>query len=188
MIFTKQQIGFNDDVDSIRSAILTIVKESHLSALDPSVSVQQRFHGKLKRKKVGVRDLSSISLFVDDVERLLRDLYGDLGAHAFDELLRAITSVVIEFTMYVRPDLQDEYNHADDFDDMAGIRFPEGYALSSSGYRRASAAAEALVNRARQVRVNPDGFSRYTRQFVKTFCKRWPKLNGRNRTSYYDDI
>src|SRR5215472_9316789 len=53
------------------------IKASHLNTFDPALSVQHKFDGKLKRQKKHTQDFTSLALFRDDVECLLRDLYGD---------------------------------------------------------------------------------------------------------------
>ena len=55
-------------------AMLHVIRASHLDTFDPKLSVQYRFDGTLKRQTKGMQDLTSLSLFRNDVERLLRDL------------------------------------------------------------------------------------------------------------------
>jgi hypothetical protein len=69
-----------------------------LYTLNPAVSVQNRFNGELKRQK---HDLyyrgTSLGLFLDDIERLLRDLYGDTESEALQDLLISISDTILVF-------------------------------------------------------------------------------------------
>lgn len=106
-------------------------------------------------------DFTSICRFVSDVERVLRELYGDVDGDDLDELLRAIWTIVTEFTKYVCPDLHQEYSDAYQYD-----------------YDQAWIVAPALTNRAMRVSVDPDAYCWYTRKFVKALEKYWPDLVG----------
>src|SRR5262249_47288997 len=64
--------------------MLATIKASHLITFDPALSVQHKFDGKLKRQKKHTQDFTSLALFRDDVECLLRDLYGDFESEALD--------------------------------------------------------------------------------------------------------
>jgi hypothetical protein len=75
-----QQIGHDGNEYqslSIWSAIYAAICASSLNTLDPSISIQNRFYGTLRRQKESLQEVTSLSLFRDDIERLLRDLYGD---------------------------------------------------------------------------------------------------------------
>jgi len=72
-----------------------------LNTLNPAESIRNRFDGKLKRQKDSLQEFTSLSLFRDDVERLLRDLYGDIESEALDHILLAVFCIVQEFTHYV---------------------------------------------------------------------------------------
>ena len=90
-------------------AMLAAIRASHLDTFDPKLSVQYRFDGTLKRQAKGMQDLTSLSLFCNDVERLLRDLYGDIESEALDRIIWAVFRIVQAFTKYVRPDLWKEH-------------------------------------------------------------------------------
>jgi hypothetical protein len=157
------------------------IEASQLNTLDPSFAIDRPFKGKLRRKE-RMRDYTSISLFVRDVERLLRELYGDLDSDALDELLFAITVIVEEFTRYVCLDLCTEYSNADAYDYGLGIGVPEGYSVSTDHHQQAWIAEKALAIRAMQVSTNPDAYCRYTNRFVKALDKYWPSLGGWDRS------
>jgi hypothetical protein len=87
---------------SVWWAIFQAIKASHLNTLDVVLSLQHRFSGALKREKQGWQDYTSLSLSIDDVERLLRDLYGEADERAIDQLRYAVFVIVEEFTKYLR--------------------------------------------------------------------------------------
>jgi hypothetical protein len=109
---------------SIWMVLLSTIEASHLNTLAPTLSVKHRFKGKLRREKVGWQDYTSVALFADDVERLLRDLYGESDEDAIDRVRAAILQIVVEFTQYVRKDLYDEYADARGIDYGCGIVCP----------------------------------------------------------------
>jgi hypothetical protein len=124
---------FNEERHAVWVAVLDAILASQLNTFDPALSVQHKFDRKLRRPKERThRDITSLSLFGDDVECLLRDLYGDLESEALDSVVRAVFRIVQEFTRYVRPDLCKEHEDAEIFDRMFGIGIPEGYGISSS--------------------------------------------------------
>ena len=103
---------FNEEGDAMWVAMLNVIWASHLDTFDPKLSVQYRFDGTLKCQAKGMQDLTSLSLFCNDVERLLRDLYGDIESEALDRVLSAVFLIVEAFTKYVRPDLAKEHRDA----------------------------------------------------------------------------
>jgi hypothetical protein len=157
-----------EEQHSIFWALYHAVKASHLNTLDIALSIQHRFGGELKREKVGWQDFTSLSLFADDVERLLRDLYGELDNEPIDRVRRAVLRIVEEFTQYLRKDLWQEHQEACCVDYMCGIGVPEGYGINGSDHRRGLRAAQDLERHARAVRANPAAISKYTVEFVST--------------------
>jgi hypothetical protein len=160
---------FNIERHSIWWAICVAIRSSQLNALDSSVSIENKFDGKLKNRKNGMQEFTSLSLFRDDVERLLRDLYGDIDSETLDQVLCAVFTIVQEFTRYVRKDLWQEHHDAVNFDYAGGIGVPEGYAISGSEWRCGMIAIDNLRVRAREVRKNPAAFSKYTVEFMGGF-------------------
>ena len=124
---------FNEERHAMWLAMLAAIRASHLNTLDPNLSVQYRFDGTLKRQAKGTQDLTSLSVFCNDVERLLRDLYGDIESEALDLVRRAVFSIVQELTKYMRPDLWKEHSDAEDLDYILGIGVPEGYGTQRLG-------------------------------------------------------
>ena len=53
----------NEESDSIWLALLYTIRASHLNTFDPSMSIQHKFDGKLRRQKKHSQDFTSLSLF-----------------------------------------------------------------------------------------------------------------------------
>jgi hypothetical protein len=163
----------NEGWDSIWIAILAAARASHLNSFDPAISIQHKFDGKLIREKERTQDFTSLSLFRDDVECLVRDLYGDFESEALDSVVLAVFSIVQQFTRYVRPDLWKEHADAEDLDYMFGIGVPEGYGINGSDWRAGMAAKSSLIHRVREVNAKLSTFSEYTIKFANLFAQRW---------------
>ena len=123
-----------------------------------------------------MQDYTSIALFGDDVERLLRDLYGDLEGEAITGICNAVATIAEQFVRYVRSDLWDEHHCAGNYYYTSGIGVPEGCGLGYSDWAAGMRAADELRERVRTVRSNPHSFGEYTHEFVR-FCKRSLKAN-----------
>ena len=158
---------FNEERFSVWRALLCAIEASHLETLDVGLSIQHKFVGELKREKLGWQAFTSLSLFVDDVERLLRDLYGEFHNEALDRVRNAVFTVVEEFTKYLRKDIWQEHQDAKNIDLVSGIGLPEGCGISGSDCRRAYRSAHNLALHARAVLANPTAFSKYTVEFAK---------------------
>jgi len=163
----------NEESFAIWWATLETIRASHLNTFDPAMSIQHKFDGKLRRQKKGTRDFTSLALFRDDVECLLRDLYGDVESDALKSIVWAVFGIVERFTKYVRPDLWKEHQDAKDLDYMDGIGVPEGYGISSSEMRRGLAAQLYLILRVYEIQQEPSAFSDYTIDFANRFSQKW---------------
>jgi hypothetical protein len=160
--------------NDISWALYKAICASHLNTLDPALSVKNRFDGSIKREKVGMQDYTALSLFVDDVEHLLRDLYGEADDQAIERTRDAVLGIVESLAKYTCNELYQELEYARDIDYVHGIGLPEGYGIGGSDHRRALAAGNELALRARAVCTNPASFSKYTVEFVKALDERWP--------------
>jgi hypothetical protein len=159
---------------SFAMAMLDTIKASHLNTFDPALSVQHKFDGKLKRQKKHTQDFTSLALFRDDVECLLRDLYGDFESEALDSVVLAVFRIVQQFARYVRPELWKEHDDAKTFDYILfGTGVPEGWGISSGEFNRGMDAKADLFNRVREVNANLSTVSEYTIEFAKLFAERW---------------
>jgi hypothetical protein len=163
----------NEESFAIWLAMLDTISTSHLNTSDPALSLQHRFDGKLSREKKHTQHITSLALFRDDVECLLRDLYGDLESKALDDVVRAVFCIVREFTRYVRPDLCKEHEDAENLDYILGIGVPEGYGINGSQFRRGMAAKRDLFQRVLEVTAKRSTFSEYTVEFANLFAQRW---------------
>jgi hypothetical protein len=168
---------FFEERHSISWALYNAIKASHLNTLDVALSLQHKFDGRLRREKKGMQDYTSLSLFVDDVECLLRDLYGECDQQAKDRVRQAVLTIVEEFTKYVCKDLWEEHQSAKDIDYVFGIGLPDGYGMSGSDHRRMNRAVRDLTERARIVRADPTMFSKYTVSFVNDLYENWRPLS-----------
>jgi hypothetical protein len=162
----------NEEADAIQWALLATIMASHLNTFDPALSVQHKFDGKLRRQKEHTQHFTSLALFRDDVECLLRDLYGDLESETLN-IAWTVFRIVQQFTKYVRPDLWKEHEDAIDLDYMFGIGVPEECAISHRDCHRGSEAKRRLMHRACEVNAKLSTFSEYTIEFAKLFAQRW---------------
>jgi len=174
---------FCSERHSISVALYRAIEASRLNTLEVELSLQNKFDGQLRRNKLGMQDYTSLSLFVDDVECLLRDLYGESDNQAIDLVRKAVFAIVYEFTNYVRKDLWQEHSNAQDIDYVFGIGLPDGYGISGSDYRRMDRAVLDLTQRAHDVRANPTAFSKYTVSFVDDLYENWRPLSRGTKDS-----
>lgn len=73
----------------VSDTIFQAIRASHFNTFDPMVSFEARFFGNVKQSKFGLAAFCSISLFINDIECLLRDLYGDIDGKALHRILSA---------------------------------------------------------------------------------------------------
>ena len=163
----------NEESSDIWWAIVDTINASHLNTFDPALSIQHKFNGKLNRQYKHTQDFTSLALFRNDFECLMRDLYGDVESEALDSLVLAVFRIVQQFVKYVRPDLCKEHSDAEDLDYIFGIGVPDGYGINGSQWRRGLWAKANLIHRVREVNANPSTLSAYTIEFAKFFAERW---------------
>jgi hypothetical protein len=149
---------------SICWTLLWLVRATCLHKLDPFVSIEKRFAGVLKREQIGLQAFTSLSLFTNDVERLLCDLYGDTPE--VDPVVDAVYATVEELISYAHPDLWQEHQDAQNWDYIWGIGLPEGYGISGSDHGRGIQGVNNLRLRARKVIAEPSSFGKYTQIFA----------------------
>jgi hypothetical protein len=160
----------NEESFAIYWAMFDAIRASHLNTFDPALSVQHKFDGKLRRQKEHTQDFTSLALFRDDVERLLRDLYGDVESEAMDSIVEALFDIVRQFTRCVRPDLCNEHWNAMVLDAFFGIGVDEEFFIG--GWKDAMEAEYELIGRVREVNAKPAAFSEYTIEFANFFAQR----------------
>ena len=138
---------------SIWRTVCETISASQLNTPDVGLSLEHKFSGKLKHKnvdKVGFQAYSSLSLIVDDVERLHRDLYGDSDAEATDRVRNAVFRIVRGLTKHLRKDLYKEHADAQiyEYDGDLDIGMSEEYGVSAAECRDARRAISDIARRA----------------------------------------
>jgi hypothetical protein len=174
----KQYQPYCEESHSLWWALFMTIKASHLNTLSVELSIRHRFDGDLKREVVGWQHSTSLSLFVEDVERLLRDLYGEADIDALDCVRSAVFTIANEFLRHLRKGLWQEHIDTLAIDYLSGIGLPEGSCIQGSDHGRAYEAMRDLALRARAVRTEPGAFGKYTVRFVEKLEHEWPKLDA----------
>jgi hypothetical protein len=155
------------------TTMASVIESSALNAFDPMLSIKHRFAGgPLQRQKNSMRDFVSISLFGDDLECALRDLYGDFESNALIALLYALECICYEFAKYVRPELAKEFDDA--------VNYEHAFSVPGGCNNNGMKAQLDLGERILSVHNNPSAYSEYTVHFVK-HLQRWPGF-GRVRS------
>lgn len=173
----------NPENFSLTLAIYYAVKASHLNSRDVASSLKNKFDGKLLPDDVGWQHTTSISLFLRDVESLLRDLYGNFDDDVIELTRQAIFIIVQEFLRFARNDLCLEHESAVDIDN-----YFEPSKLLDIGIcpddinKAANKATLFLFDRVRTFRANPDAFSQYTAIFLKSYNSPLVSILGRVRS------
>lgn len=161
----------DEEGSSIWSVIHAAICASSLNTLEPSVSIRNRFDGTLRRQKKSLQEVTSLSLFRDDVELLLRDLYGD--SNLLDIVLNAVFRIVREFARWVRPDR--EHQDACNWDYIHGIGVPEGHGIHGHDHGIAYAAlddlrhvfARCVKNRPPSANIPAEFATRHVEHFIR---------------------
>jgi hypothetical protein len=169
----------NEESQSILLAAFNAIRASHVNYLEPLISLEHQFNGKLNRQKKRIQHVTSLALFVDDVECILRDLYGDVESQAMGDILHAVLRIVEEFTRFVRTDLWKEHQDAVKADYIMGIGVPDGRGINGSEWREGLCAQRDIEVRIAEVRANPSAFSEYTVAFVNSLGEPGERQGGR---------
>lgn len=173
-VFTGEEYQpSNEEANEICMAIKSAVRASLLNTFDPAACIQRKSDRKFNRQYEGTQHFTSLSLFCDDVDTLLCELYGDVDREAVDRVVDAVHSIVYGFTKYVRQDLWKEHGDAVVFDYLFGFGWTDGEGYSGSDWRRGMQAKFDLMSRVREVAANPSAFSEYTIEFARRFDQRW---------------
>jgi hypothetical protein len=108
-------------------------------------------------------DLTSVGLFVDELESLMQSIYGSFGKQLSIRLREAVIGI-LKLVMRGRlKHLWREYNDACIAD--GDLRIP-GYPRKDDWVEEARA-FDRIMARAQKVRQNPTRFGKYTIEFVK---------------------
>ena len=171
----KEYQPFNESAHSVWCALLASIDASHLNTLDTASSPEHKFDGLPGRVRNGIQDYTSLSQFVDDVERLLRDIYGEFNNQAIERMVHATYVITREYIQHLQKDLWQEHSDARDIDYVC-VNEPQGYGIQGLAHRRANCAAHNMALRVRAVQANPAEFSTYTVNFVNFLQSTWPPL------------
>ena len=109
--------------NSMLETLVDVIRATKLNGSE--VDASKRVSGTPKQK-TRLLHQTSISLFLDDVECLLSDLYGNIDTVAFDDTMSAVRTIVVEFTRYTRRDFFEEHENARDWDNSLEIGIPGG--------------------------------------------------------------
>jgi hypothetical protein len=146
------------------------VKASHLNTRDVATSLKYKFGGKLRRANIRWQDTTSISLLIDDLECLLRNLYGDFDDDVIESTRQAILGIVQEFLRFTSNDLWLEHKSAMDIDHWYDVEaLVEEGCDRSDILRGAYRGAAYLFDRVREFRRNPSAFSQYSANFLTAY-------------------
>jgi hypothetical protein len=168
----RQRRGFFTELPDLLCAIL---EPSQLNRRDVRASLRKPFNGRLKQK-TELQEFTSISLFIDDVERLLRDLYGDVDSDRFNDLVAAMKLTTLTLSSHLLPDLEAEHNTAFLVDRGAGRCLPPGDGVSKWMVTDGVEAGEELILRVRAVLSSASAYGRYTVGFAKALNEYWPAV------------
>jgi hypothetical protein len=160
---------FNYEEFEVSNALFEAIRASHLNALEPRKAAQVIPEELTMTKSPTMQGISSLSLFRDDVEHLLRELYDVFDSDALDSILCAVLQIIESFSHYIRKDLWQEHHDAKDWDYILGVGVPDGCGISGSDHRRGLLGLENLRSRVRDVRKNPSAYGKYTVEFAKRF-------------------
>src|SRR5262249_11418963 len=124
---------------------------SSLSNIDVKLSVDYPFSGHYEEKHE-IHQFTSLTLFVDDIQRVIYDLFGEFDGEAIRSVMQAVWAITCAFTQYACKDLWKEQYYASEYElDEAKIK---------------DRAESYLAKRAFEVRRNPGLHSKYTIEFI----------------------
>jgi hypothetical protein len=164
--------AYNHEAFALGNYLFQAIRASALNTADPRWGKRLRLEGDHGREKTNLQDITSLSLFCDDVEPLLRDLYENAEDEMSENTLSAIRVIANELLGFARRELYEEHYNAQDWDYLFGVGLPDGYGLSGSDHRRGHAALHNLKGRVRDLLKQPAGHSEYTIEFAKQFVER----------------
>jgi hypothetical protein len=185
----------NHEEFEVSNALFEAIRASHLNALEPGKFAQPVPEEPPRPNRQALQDISTLALFRDDVECLLRELYGVSNGDALDSVLHAVLQIIESFTRYIREDMWEEHQDAKDWDYSWGVGLPDGCGISGSDVRRGLLGLENLTNRVREVRKNPSEYSKYTVEFAKRIeldylegYLKWREERNRERAQLIRDL
>jgi hypothetical protein len=151
--------------------LFEVISASALNAMEPALTSGPALTRPPQGNPTFLHEITSLSLFVADVERLLLDLYGDESNKAHQVLMHAVLRITEEFSRYLRTELWREHEDAKKYDYIFGYALPEWAGLSSSDHGRALVALDRLKNRVRTIQKGDARHGEYTKEFAKRFAE-----------------
>jgi hypothetical protein len=171
----RERKAFSNQLGSL---FFSIIQASQLNRHDVRLSLKNNFRGKLRHRKTELQEFTSIALFMDDVERLLRDMYGDINSDALTDLVWAMTSMTRALSCHLLPDLEAEHEAACCADMGAGRALLPEERVTTRMVRDGIEAAEILIGRVRTVLSAQSEYGRYTVGFANALNKYWTGGSG----------
>ena len=165
--------------------VLIAVGASHLSEQSAARLPHHRFNDQLRRENEHFGEFTSLALFLDDIELLLRDLYGHFDQGAATAVRCALYTVLCRCLRSLPKDIWNEHRDAVNIDHgWYGAGLAPGDGISTHALWQADEAANDLARRVRAFRANPKAYSKYTHQFVHILDERWPKFDVQDHHFY----
>jgi hypothetical protein len=97
LLSDKMESLLEPEAHSIAQVLYWTIFVSRLDWTIGQVPVQKSIADTPDHSEPGLADLSSIMLFLDGVERLLRDLYYDCDQHLIDDTLESIRAIAFQW-------------------------------------------------------------------------------------------
>jgi hypothetical protein len=172
-----------EDAKGAISSVVAAIGEAHAEH-DPVQPGTENPVVRIDPHEEKMQDVTSVGLFLSDVELLVQNLYGNFDKPFSNRLRRAIINI-LEMTMKagVLKDLWREYDDACIVD--GALRIP-GYGVSGGDVGKEINASERIAARAQAVRTNPTRFGKYTVRFIKALDANW-KAENEDSTAETDE-
>jgi hypothetical protein len=165
--------------------VLIAVGASHMSEQSAARLHHHKFNDQLRRENEHFGEFTSPALFLDDIELLMRDLYGDFEQSAARAVRHALYTVLRGCLRSLPKDIWNEQGNAKMIDHgWYGVGLAPGDGISTHALWQGDEAANDLARRVRAFRANPKAYSKYTHQFVHILDERWPKFDVQDHHFY----
>jgi hypothetical protein len=162
--------GLTHEWERLVTTLRTVIFATILPTTEPAAYAGALPAIEVGSEKPGLRQFTSLSLFVRDLELHLHRLYGPLTSKEIAPISKAALAVTCEVLRHSRPELVKEHEDAGDWDFFGcGIDRPDYYPISSGDVACGHAALGRLRGRVREVTQNPSAHSKYTIEFASHF-------------------
>jgi hypothetical protein len=171
-----------EDAKRAIGSVVAAIGETHAEH-DPEQPATKSHVVKIDPHEEKMQDVTSVGLFVSDVELLVQNLYGNFDKPFSNRLRRAIIHILKMTMKGVLKDLWREYDDACIVD--GALRIP-GYGVSRGDVGEEINASKRIEARAQAVRTNPTLFGKYTVQFISALDANW-KAESEDSTAETDE-